>query len=147
MLKTIGLYDVLGPKVGNGNNEVVRFGIDGGGEEHATKSGKLSKGLKLSKSGNSKRKKSAKSKKPSKTGNSPTFDANNAGPNFLTSQTRAAFNCLQLAFTKAPIFWHFDPEYYIWIKTDILSYAIGDVLSQLASRTRPDREVTKTDLG
>ena len=48
-------------------------------------------------------KKSAKSKKPSKSGNSPNFNAKEAGPSFLTLGTKEAFNRLQLAFTKAPI--------------------------------------------
>ena len=41
---------------------------------------------------------------------------------------------------------HFDPEYHIWIETDALGYAIGGVLSQLDSKTRPDEVVIKTDL-
>ena len=103
MLKTTGSPDVSGPEVGNGDSEVIRFGVSGGGDELAKKSGKLSKGLKLSKSGNSKGKKSAKSKKPSKSGNSPNFDAKKAGLSFLTPGARETFNSLQLAFTKAPI--------------------------------------------
>ena len=103
MLKTTGSPDVSGPEVGNGDSEVIRFGVSGGGDELAKKSGKLSKGLKLSKSGNSKGKKSAKSKKPSKSGNSPNFDAKEAGPSFLTPEARSAFNRLRLAFTEAPI--------------------------------------------
>ena len=50
---------------------------------------------------------------------------------FLTSNAREAFNRLRQAFTKAPILRHFDPECYIRIKTDVLGYAIGEVLSQL----------------
>ena len=102
MLKTTGFPDVSGPKVGNGDGEVIGFGGDGGGEL-AKKSGKLSKGQKSSKSGNSKGKKSAKSKKPSKSGNSSNFDAKKADLNFLTPKARVAFNRLRLAFTKAPI--------------------------------------------
>ena len=147
MLKTTGSPDVSGPEVGNGDSEVIRFGVSGGGDELAKKSGKLSKGLKLSKSGNSKGKKSAKSKKPSKSGNSPNFDAKEAGPSFLTPEARSAFNRLRLAFTEAPILWHFDPECHIWIKTDASGYAIGGVLSQLASRTSPDGVVTKVNFG
>ena len=62
-----------------------------------------SESQKLSKSGNSKGKKSAKSKKPSKSGNSPNFNAKEAGPSFLIPGAREAFNRLRLAFTKAPI--------------------------------------------
>ena len=114
----------------------------GSGVEHAKKSGK-SKGQKMSKS-----QKSAKSgKNSSKSGNSPNFGATESGPSFLTSEARSAFNRLWLAFTKAPILRHFDPECHIWIETDALGYAIGGVLSQLASGTSPDGVVTKTDLG
>ena len=74
-----------------------------GGEELAKKSGKLSKGLKLSNLGNLKSKNSAKSKKLSKSENSPNFNIKKAGPSFLTPKARAAFNRLQLTFTKAPI--------------------------------------------
>ena len=107
---------------------------------------KLSKGLKLSKSGNSKGKKSAKSKKLSKSGNSLNFDAKKTVLRFVTSKARAAFNYLWLALTKAPILQYFDPKYYIQVKTDALGYAISGVLSQLAFRIRSDRIVTKTNL-
>ena len=105
-----------------------------------------SKSQKSSKSGNLEGKKSAKSKKPSKNKNSPNFNAKKAGPSFLTPEARSAFNRLRLAFTKALILRHFDPEYHIRIKTDTLGYAIGGVLSQLASGTSPDGVVTKTYL-
>ena len=83
----------------------------------------------------------------SKSENSLNFNAKKAGPGFLTSKARAAFNRLWLAFTKAPILWHFDPECHIWIETNASGYAIGVVLSSLASGTRPDGIVTKTYLG
>ena len=54
-------------------------------------------------------------------------------PKFLTSKAKEAFNCLRQAFTKAPIFRHFDPECHIRIETDASGYAIGGVLSQLTS--------------
>ena len=47
MLKTTGSLNVSKPEVENGNGEVIGFG-DGSGEELAKKSGKLSKGIKLS---------------------------------------------------------------------------------------------------
>ena len=121
-------------------------GVESGGKP-IEKCGKLSKTGKLSKSRNSKGKKSAKSKKPSKSGNSPNFDAKEAGPSFLTFGAKEAFNRLRLAFTKAPILRHFDPECHIRIETDASGYAIGGVLSQLASGTSLDGVVTKTDLG
>ena len=104
MLKMTRLPDVSGPDVRNSDSKVVGFGVDdGSSNELAKKSGKLSKGLKLSKSGNSKCKNSAKSKKLSKSGNSTNFNAKKAGPSFLIPKARAAFNCLRLAFTEAPI--------------------------------------------
>ena len=50
-------------------------------------------------------------------------------------------------FVNALILYYFDPESHIQIKTDASSYAIGGVLSQLFSGTRPDRVVTKNNLG
>ena len=124
------------------NNGDGKFNGFGGSMKHAKKSGK-SKGQKTSKSW-----KSAKSRKnSSKSGNSPNFGATEPGPSFLTPGAREAFNCLRLAFTKALILWHFDPKCYIRIETDESGYAIGGVLSQLASETSLDGVVTKTNLG
>ena len=39
-----------------------------------------------------------------------------------------------------------DPECHIWIETDALGYAIGSMLSQLASGIYFDRVVTKANL-
>ena len=117
-------------------------GVDSSGIEITKKSEKL-KGQKTSKS----RKLSKSGKNSSKSGNSPNFGATEAGPSFLTPEARSAFNRLRLAFTEAPILWHFDPECHIRIKTDASGYAIGGVLSQLASGTSPDGVVTKADLG
>ena len=143
MLKTTGSPDVSRPEVGNGDDEVVGFGVgSGGGDKLAKKSGK-SKSQKTSKS-----RKSAKSGKYlSKSGNSPNFGATEAGLSFFTSEAWSAFNRLRLAFTKAPILRHFDPECHIRIETDASGYAIGGVLSQLASGSSPDGVVTKADLG
>ena len=66
-----------------------------------SKSQKLAKSQKLFKSG---KLKDEKSKKPSKIRNSPNFYAMKAGLSFLTPNVKTAFNRLQLAFTKAPIF-------------------------------------------
>ena len=139
MLKTTGSPDVSRPELGNGNGEVVGFGIGGG---LAKKSGKLkdknlSQSQKLAKSG----------KSLPKIGNLPNFSATEAGPSFLTPGAREAFNCLQLVFTKTLILQHFDSKCHIWIKTDALGYAINSVLSLLAFGTRPDRVIAKIDLG
>ena len=156
MLKTtmssqvLAANEVLGARV-LAADEVGSVG--GGGDRSSDGSKRVepktgrSESQKSSKSGNSEGKKSAKSKKPSKSGNSPNFDAKEADPSFLTPEARSAFNRLWLAFTKAPILWHFDPECHIRIETDASGYAIGGVLSQLASGTSPDGVVTKADLG
>ena len=112
--------------------------------QETSKSQKLAKSQKLSKSGKSK---GEKSKKSPKSGNSPNFGATGSGPSFLTPEARSAFNHLWLAFTKAPILWHFDRECYIRIETDASGYAIDGMLRQLASETSLDGVVTKTNLG
>ena len=144
MLKTIISSQVLVANEMLAANEV---GGVKGSDELIEKYGKLLKTRKLSKSGNLKGKKLAKSKKPSKSGNSPNFNATEAGPSFLTPKAKIAFNRLRLAFTKALILWHFDPKCHIWIETDVLGYAIGGMLSQLASWTSPDKIITKANLG
>ena len=130
-------------------NEVVD--VEGGdglkcvkSKTRRSESQNLAKSQKLSQSGKSK---SEKSKKLLKTRNLPNFDAIETGLNFLTPDAREAFNYLRLVFTKALILWHFDPKFYIQIKTDVSSYVIGDMLSQLFSETRPGRIVNKADLG
>ena len=94
-------------------------GIEGGDESiekcgKLSKTGKSSKFQKLSTSQKLKFQKSAKSRqKLSKSGNLPNFDVKENGPSFLTPDARTTFNHLWLAFTKALIFQHFDPEYHI----------------------------------
>ena len=144
-----GRNDDSRPTLGrnDGDNEVDEFGGDG--VEHAKKSRK-SKGQKSAKAwklSKLKKSKGKKSKKPPKSRNSSNFDTKNTEPSFLTPEARSAFNHLRLAFTKAPILWHFDPECHIQIEIDALGYAIGSMLNQLASGTSPDGIVTKTDLG
>ena len=85
--------------------------------EYTKKLRKLSKLGKLSKSRKSKSKKMSKSqnlaksrKKLSKGRNLTNFDIIEARSKFLTSDARRTFNCLWLAFTKAPILQHFDPK-------------------------------------
>ncbi len=46
--------------------------------------------------------------------------ANFSRTNFLISEANEAFIYLQKAFTKAPILKYFDPEYHIWIETNVL---------------------------
>lgn len=54
-------------------------------------------------------------------------------PDFLIFDTKKAFYHLSQMFIEAPILQYFDLEYYIQIKTNVLDYIIGDVLSQLTS--------------
>ena len=86
---------------------------------------KLSKTEKLSKS-----QKSAKlRKKLLKNLNLPNFNKEKNSLNFLISKIKTAFNYLWLSFIETLNFWHFDPEYHIWIKIDISSYIIEKMLS------------------
>ena len=55
------------------------------------------------------------------------------GSDFLTPRVKLAFTELRQAFVKSLILHHFDPERHIRIETDVSSYAIGGVLSQLTS--------------
>ena len=162
MLKTTVSLQVL-----VANKMIAANEVDGieGGDELIEKSIKLSKTRKLSKSKKLKSKKSSKSrksksektsksrnlaksgKKSSKIRNLTNFDLTENKPKFLTLDARTSFNHLRLAFTEALILWHFDPECHIWIETNASGYAIGGVLSQLASETKPDGIVTKIDLG
>ena len=88
----------------NGNNEINKFGVDRNGVEHTKKSEKLSKSGKLKSKKMSKSQNLAKSgKKLSKSGNLTNFDNTKAGPKFLNSNARTAFNRLWLAFIEAPI--------------------------------------------
>ena len=108
-----------------------------------SESQKSAKSQKLSKS---KKSKAKKLKKPSKSENSSNFDTKNSEPSFLTPKAKLALNRLWLTFIKVPILQHFDLEYHIWIKTEVLGYTIGGVLYQLASKTRLDGVITKTNL-
>ena len=70
--------------------------------------------------------------------------------NFLTPDVKKAFNHLRLAFIKAPILQHFDPESHIRIETDVSGYAIGGVLSQLnldSDAPPNDSNSNKSDFG
>ena len=73
--------------------------------------------------------KSSISKKLSKNRNLPKSNNKNNESSFSIPEARVVFNCLRLAFTKAPIFWHFDLKCHIWIKTNALGYAISEMLS------------------
>ena len=49
--------------------------------------------------------------------------------NYLTPDTKRAFDQLYQAFTEALILQHFDPEQYIWVETDASRHVIGGVMS------------------
>ena len=138
MLKTIGsTRSAANPKktkAGFGSNSVVGD-IVGGGE--ATNPTKGKNPVKTTKS---------KILVKSKNHDFPKSRPEKAGTGFLTPEARLAFTRLRQAFVEAPILHHFDPESHIRIETDASGYAIGGVLSQLSSGTRPDGVVTK-DLG
>ena len=51
--------------------------------------------------------------------------------NFFIPRAKLAFTELRQVFFKTPIFYHFDPKCHIQIETDISSYAISRVFSQL----------------
>ena len=55
----------------------------------------------------------------------------NGATGYSTPDARRAFTQLRQAFTKARILRHSDPECHIRIETNLSSYAIGGVLSQL----------------
>ena len=66
--------------------------------------------------------------------------------NFLTPNTKKAFNHLWLAFIKAPILQHFDLESHIQIETDVSGYAIDGVLSQFnLDFDAPPNDLNKSD--
>ena len=69
------------------------------------------------------------------------------GTGFFIPEARQAFTQLRQEFVKDLILHHFNSKSHIRIKTDASSYAIGGVLSQLASETRLDEIVTKDNLG
>ena len=121
----------------NGGNSVVGDGMVGGGK--ATNSTKRKNQAKITKF-----KILVKSK-----GHDfpPNFRNRKAETGFLTPEARLVFTQLRQVFVKTPILLHFDPESHIRIETDASGYAIGGVLSQLSSGTRPDGVVTKADLG
>ena len=54
-------------------------------------------------------------------------------PSFPTPNARRAFTQLIQAFTKALILQHFDSKQQIQIETNVFSYVIGSVLSQITS--------------
>lgn len=82
-----------------------------------------------------------------KSGNLFNFGIKKIGLNFLTSGIRETFYCLRRIFIKAIILWDFNLKYHIEMETNILYFAIRDVLSQLTSAISQNRVVTKINLG
>ena len=139
MLKTIGnTGSAANPKETEGRvgGDNVVGNVVGGGE--ATNPTKRKNPVKTTKS---------KILLKSKNHDFPKSKPEEAGTSFFTPKTRLAFTQLRQAFVKASILHHFDLESYIRIKTNASGYAIGGVLSQLFSGTKPDGVVTKDDLG
>ena len=83
----------------------------------------------------------------SKNNDFPKSRTEEARTGFFTPKARLVFTQLRQAFVKVPIFYHFNPESHIQTEIDASSYAIGGILSQLSSGTRPDGVVTKDNLG
>ncbi len=79
--------------------------------------------------------KTAKSKKQIRAEKAEASRAKNLGQSglFLTIDARKTFTKLRQAFVEAPILNHFDSERHIQIETNVSSYAIGKILSQLIS--------------
>ena len=48
---------------------------------------------------------------------------------YLICNIKAAVMQLRKVFTRVSIFWHFDLEYYTWIKINVFAHTIGRVLS------------------
>ena len=112
------------------NGEDDRFGVGKNDIKHAKRLEKLSKLGKLKKEKIFKSWNLTKSrKKLSKSGNLTNFNVTEDKSKFLTLDAKIAFNYLRLAFTKALIFWYFDPKCHIWIETNILGYTIDKVLN------------------
>lgn len=52
-----------------------------------------------------------------------------SGADFLIAKAKETFIYVQKAFTKVPIFYHFDTKHHICIKTDAWEYTINRLLS------------------
>ena len=87
-----------------------------------------------------------KSRKLAKSEKKLSFDTKENKLSFLIFEARTAFNRLWLAFTKAAILWHFDPECHIQIETNTFGYAIGEMLSQLTLGASHDEVVIEANL-
>ena len=130
----------------NNSNSKIRLSGDNIKYAKKFKKSKDQKSAKSQKSSKLGKSKSEKSKKLIKSGNSSNFEAIKARSIFLTFDTRIAFNYLLLAFIKALILCHFDPECHIWIEIDVSGYDICEVLNQLTFWTNPNKVATKVDL-
>ena len=127
MLKTIRSSETSAPRIFRADNdEIVK---DGGGRANETI-------VDLS-----------KNEKSRKSTRMPNIRATRKS-NFLTPDAKKAFNYLRLAFIKALIFQHFDPESHIQIETDVSGYALGRVLSQLNLKSdAPPSDLNKSGFG
>lgn len=56
----------------------------------------------------------------------------NSGSGFLISRAIKIFTELRQVFIKTPIFYHFNPNCHIQIETQVSSYTVNRVFSQLA---------------
>ena len=76
---------------------------------------------------------SASTKRPTRADYPSSAHVSHAVSNYLTPDAKKAFDQLRQVFTKAPIFQHFDLEWYIRVETDAFGHAIGGELSQLTN--------------
>lgn len=56
-----------------------------------------------------------------------------SGSGFFIFKASQVLTKLKHGFGEAPILYHFDLKYYIWVETDISNYVISGVLCQLTS--------------
>ena len=104
-----------------GDSRAGRDGIDGSGMDDVEVDGGEVEVDEVGK----KAQKTSKSKNLSK--------SKTVGSDFLTPGAKLAFTKLRQAFFKAPILHYFDLERHIRIETDVSSYAISEIFSQLTS--------------
>lgn len=48
-----------------------------------------------------------------------TIATNISATRYFTKEVKVASTSLRQVFIKTPIFYHFDPKYYVWIETNI----------------------------
>lgn len=88
----------------------------------------------------------AKSKKSNLTKNSNFAKDNSFETDFLTSKAEKTFIHQRKTFIKTLILYHFEPESHIWIETEALGFAIGEILCQMVSDQSFSNHMTHKNL-